>query len=212
MSPSLTGWAGVPNARWAVHQRAKQYRGDHPETWGGVTLNIDNDQLDAPVASIYHRFTVSWPATVGARSGPSTSYPVVTTHASGSALNVMCQSPGQRVSTSTVWDRLGDGTWLPDRYVSTPSDTGFSPPTPRCFYPYQVTPTSGLSTRSSASVSAPVTGNLPFGSLAWIFCQRPGSKVGTTAVWDRVESGGYATDFYVASPSKTTYTAPIQRC
>ena len=36
MSSSLTGWAGVPDARWAVHQRGKQYRGDHVETWGGL--------------------------------------------------------------------------------------------------------------------------------------------------------------------------------
>ena len=24
----------------------KQYRGDHNETWGGVTINIDNDYVD----------------------------------------------------------------------------------------------------------------------------------------------------------------------
>ena len=27
-------------------RRMKQYRGDHKETWGGVTINIDNDYLD----------------------------------------------------------------------------------------------------------------------------------------------------------------------
>ena len=30
----------------------KQYRGGHPETYGGVTINIDNDYLDvAPLPS-----------------------------------------------------------------------------------------------------------------------------------------------------------------
>ena len=33
-------------------QRAKQYRGDHSETFGGVTLNIDSDAIKAPVASV----------------------------------------------------------------------------------------------------------------------------------------------------------------
>jgi hypothetical protein len=47
---SLTGWTGISDSRWAVHQRAKQYRGDHHETYGGVTVNIDNNRFDAPVA------------------------------------------------------------------------------------------------------------------------------------------------------------------
>jgi Rv2525c-like, glycoside hydrolase-like domain len=51
-NPALTGWPGIPDTSWAVNQRAKQYRGDHHETWGGVTLNIDSNQFDAPVATV----------------------------------------------------------------------------------------------------------------------------------------------------------------
>jgi hypothetical protein len=40
----------VPSQYWANHQRIHQYRGGHNETWGGVTVNIDNDSLDAAVA------------------------------------------------------------------------------------------------------------------------------------------------------------------
>jgi hypothetical protein len=47
-STVLTGWAGIPNSRWPNHQRGKQYRGDHNETHGGVTINIDSDRFDAP--------------------------------------------------------------------------------------------------------------------------------------------------------------------
>jgi hypothetical protein len=36
----------VPAGYWAPHRRMKQYRGGHDETWGGVTINIDNDYLD----------------------------------------------------------------------------------------------------------------------------------------------------------------------
>ena len=39
----------VPSTYWANHQRLRQYRGGHKETWGGVTLNIDNDYLDGAV-------------------------------------------------------------------------------------------------------------------------------------------------------------------
>ncbi|GAA0316788.1 DUF1906 domain-containing protein [Actinoallomurus spadix] len=34
---------------WPGHRRIKQYRGDHRETHGGYTLNIDNDALDGYV-------------------------------------------------------------------------------------------------------------------------------------------------------------------
>ena len=36
----------VPAAAWPGRRRMKQYRGGHRETWGGVTINIDNDYVD----------------------------------------------------------------------------------------------------------------------------------------------------------------------
>lgn len=42
----------IPAGYWSPHRRMKQYRGDHSETWGGVTIPIDNDYLDvAPLPS-----------------------------------------------------------------------------------------------------------------------------------------------------------------
>lgn len=60
---SLTGWPTAPNAQWAGRQRAKQYLGDHNETHGGVTINIDSDALNAPVATaaLPYRVTSSVP-------------------------------------------------------------------------------------------------------------------------------------------------------
>jgi Domain of unknown function (DUF1906) len=37
----------VPASAWASHQRIHQYEGGHNETYGGVTINIDNDYVDA---------------------------------------------------------------------------------------------------------------------------------------------------------------------
>lgn len=38
----------VPASLWSDHQRLHQYRGGHDETFGGVTINIDNNYLDGP--------------------------------------------------------------------------------------------------------------------------------------------------------------------
>ncbi|NJP30440.1 glycoside hydrolase domain-containing protein [Micromonospora thermarum] len=38
--------AAIPASYWMPKRRMKQYRGDHHETWGGVTLNIDSNYVD----------------------------------------------------------------------------------------------------------------------------------------------------------------------
>jgi len=51
--PDATVWdlgSCVPNTVWENHQRIRQYEGAHDETWGDVTLNIDNNVLDGVVA------------------------------------------------------------------------------------------------------------------------------------------------------------------
>jgi hypothetical protein len=37
----------VPASAWSPHARIHQYRGGHNETYGGVTINIDNNYVDA---------------------------------------------------------------------------------------------------------------------------------------------------------------------
>ncbi len=48
---ATTSDAAVPSTDWANHQRLHQYRGAHNETYGGVTINIDSDYLDAATAT-----------------------------------------------------------------------------------------------------------------------------------------------------------------
>jgi Domain of unknown function (DUF1906) len=38
----------VPASAWASHQRIHQYRGGHNESYGGVTINVDNNYVDGP--------------------------------------------------------------------------------------------------------------------------------------------------------------------
>ncbi len=43
---ATTSFSYVPVTEWVNHQRLHQYRGGHNETYGGVSINIDNDYLD----------------------------------------------------------------------------------------------------------------------------------------------------------------------
>ena len=48
--PNLFGFTGcgspLSDAQWSNHQRLRQFRGGHDETWGGVLINIDTNAID----------------------------------------------------------------------------------------------------------------------------------------------------------------------
>jgi len=211
-SPTLTGWAGIPNSQWANHQRGKQYRGDHDETYGGMRINIDSDRFDAPVATVGYAYQITSSTDLNGRSGPKTTTPIVKTYAPGITVTVVCQTPGTKVGTTAVWNKLTDGNYVSDYYVSTSSNTTYSPPLPRCAYAFQVTTGATLNKRTGPGSSYAISGTLSSGALGWVTCQRSGSKVGTTSVWDKLDDGSYVSDFYLAAPSKTTYSPPMPRC
>jgi hypothetical protein len=210
--PSLTGWAGVSGSKWAVRQRARQYRGPHKETYGGTTINIDSDNLNAPVATVAYDFQVASRDGLNARTGPSTSHAIAKVHGPGSTLRVVCQAPGSTILGTSVWDKLANGTYVTDAYVSTPAKLGYSAPLPHCSYPYQVTASPSLNERTGAGRSYPIAGQRPYGALAWVVCQKAGSAVKKTRVWDRLQDNHWVSDYYLATPSKTTYSGPAPRC
>ena len=207
----LTGWAGISDSLWATHQRAKQYQASLTQTYGGVTLTVDADNVDAPVATIAYSYLVT-SGPVASRKGPGNSYPMVKVFPSGANVTVVCQAAGTTVHQTKVWDKLTDSTYIPDYYVSTPSATGYSPPVTRCRYPYQVSAASGAVERSGPGSSYKTTGRLLNGSLAWVVCQRAGSRVGSTAIWDQISYQHWVSDNYVATPSVAGYSSPAPRC
>jgi uncharacterized protein YraI len=209
---STVNWPTASNALWAEWQRAKQYQGSHDETWGGVTMNIDSDIVRGPVATVARTYRVTSPSTLNVRSGPSTAYPIVGTLAANAAVPVICQARGQLVGTTSVWDRIGTGGYVSDRYVSTPSSTTFSPPLQRCSYPGQVTVATAVNTRSGPGTSYAANGTLRAGGLAYVACQKAGSLVATTRVWDQLVDGRWLSDYYVSNASNTTYSTPVPRC
>lgn len=211
-NPSLA-LAGIPGTQWASRQRAKQYLADVTETHGGVTMTIDRNSFDAPVATVALTYSVTAPRGLNARTGPSTSYPVTKGYSSGAPLAVVCQTTGTTIDGSPVWDRLTDGSFVTDRYVSTPSNTTFSKPLPLCTYPFQVAASPLLRKRKSPSLTGAWAGVIYDGGLARVTCQRTGqSKVGNTSVWDRLDDGSWVSDHYVATRGSVSWTPPIPRC
>lgn len=49
-NPSTSALSCVSSSHWTSHQRMKQYQGGHNETWNGVTLNIDSNCANGPLA------------------------------------------------------------------------------------------------------------------------------------------------------------------
>lgn len=146
-SPALTGWAGVPNGQWAVHQRAKQYRAPGAavattKVWDKLTTGAyvtdhyvstpSSTGYSAPLPRCGYPYQVTAASGVSTRTGPGTSYPAAATLPSGALAWVACQAPGSVVHTTKAWDKLVDGRWVTDYYVATRSKTTYTPPIPRC--------------------------------------------------------------------------------
>lgn len=210
-SPSLSGLAGVPDQAWSTHQRIKQYLGDHNETYGGRRINIDTNWVNAPVATVSQPYQVEDNAI--ARTGPAVSSTAVATLPPGAPVQVTCQAPGPTTAGgSTGWDKLPDGSYVSEKYLSPLVLTGYRVSLPRCYYPYQVSAPGGLSRRAGTGAGTAKHGTLPSGALVWVVCQRGGDQVGTSKIWDKIDTGYYVSDYFVSTPSQTTFSAPIPRC
>lgn len=205
---SLTGWPGVPDARWPGHQRIRQYSIFRYEGHGGVYLTIDNDNADAPVATVAHPRTVTSAGSVSARRGPGMAYPATATYQRGALVEVICQAPGR----PGIWDKLSTGAYLSSRDLAVPPGTGDHAPLARCRYPYQVAANGGATLRAGPAPARPRTGRLPGGALAWIVCQQAGPAVRGTRIWDKISAREWVSDAYVATPGVTWFSKPVPRC
>jgi len=212
-------WDGVASTseklltsqQWASRQRSKQYRGDHRETWGGVRINIDTDYLDTSLGSATYRYKVTAAASVNTRSGPSVTFAKSGMVKPGTVLSVVCQITYTKVDGDPIWDKLADGRYIADRYLSTPSNVSFSAPLPQCSFTYLVSGMS-LNMRSGPSTGKAITGTLSHGSSAPVVCQTSGTKIGASKVWDKLMNGSYVSDAYLPTPGRPGYTSVIPRC
>ncbi|KAL2817622.1 hypothetical protein BJX63DRAFT_429667 [Aspergillus granulosus] len=72
----------------------------------------------AAVASMTNAYPISGD-NVNCRSGPSTSYDVVKTYAKGTEVDLECQTYGETVLGTSLWDKTTDGCYVTDYYVKT---------------------------------------------------------------------------------------------
>jgi surface antigen len=123
----------------------------------------------------------------------------------GSKVYVVCQTPGDRVvgldaSSTNVWDRLADGGFVSDYYVTTPEkDDRFSIPLQQCGTSGALTvalssPSAGATLTGTVMLSA--TSNAPAVQFAAYYSTTPG--IAGSATWHTI-----ATD---SSPSGQTFT------
>jgi uncharacterized protein YraI len=73
--------------------------------------------------------------------------------------------------------------------------------------------TDSLTARTGPGTSYAAAGSsLRRGSLAYVMCQKAGSRVGTTRVWNKLRDGRWVSDYYVSNRSSTSWSAPVPRC
>ena len=136
--PVLTGWSGISDLRWPNHQRGKQYWGNRTETYGE-----DDDGRQQPVGCAGSDRRVPLP---GDRQHPVERPPwTVDGKLDREDLCHRCDGAGH-LPDPRIAGGHDVGVGQADRWhlchrlhVSTPSKTTYSPPLPRCKYPYQVT-------------------------------------------------------------------------
>jgi len=163
-SARLTGWRGVDDNRWPGHQRAKQYRGDHLENHGGVTLNIDSDSLDAPVATIAAPLRVTGRHAL-ARPRPDPASVQAADLSPGSTVHAVCRTQ----SRDSTWAALTTGSWVDDAELA----PGSVAVLPDCTYPGSVTAPVAAVTRIGPGPNTRAASTLQPGELAWVDCHDP---------------------------------------
>jgi hypothetical protein len=199
----LSGWPGIPDQRWPVHQRVKQYRGDHDEVHGGIRLNIDSNVVDGPVATVALPYEVTLGAGLTKRDRPHLAGLDKGSVARGSTVRVVCQ-----VSTTLgKWDKLVDGTYLPDAVVAGGSA---KPQLAGCATPYQVV--GGGNTRAGPGPGHPARGVTYDGALAWITCESPGTVLGRQGYWQRMQGGLWISGALLAVADPTRHSPAVPLC
>ena len=89
--------------QWTNHHRLHQYRGNVTQTYGGVTINIDQDFMNVRLPGVQHAYQTVV-AGLRVRTAPRTSAQTVAVlGAAGSQVAVDCYATGTAVSGDSIW-------------------------------------------------------------------------------------------------------------
>lgn len=105
--PDVTVWDvdWLDDIYWVNHQRILQYSGSHNETWGGVTIDIDNNVLDGLVAAPYGADLIA-PVTSYSHSGTIGINPWYKT-----PVTVTLTATDNSVGVKHIYYRINQGSW-----------------------------------------------------------------------------------------------------
>jgi len=92
--------------QWTNHHRLHQYRGNVTQTYGGVTLNIDQDFMNVKLPVVQHAYKTVV-AALRVRTAPRTSATTVAVLGpAGTPVAVDCYTLGTSVSGDSAWYHL----------------------------------------------------------------------------------------------------------
>jgi uncharacterized protein YraI len=166
------------------------------------------------------RYAIANVVSVNLRAGPGTSYQLAGRLAGGTPIDIVCQTMGENVNGSAVWDKLSTGTYVSDWYTTTPAVGAYSPGIPQCAGApaptpgpsFHITATISLSTRTGPGTNHPVAGSLAPGAGVNIVCQTYGTYVNGSPVWDKLDNGQFVTDYYVSTPTYAYFSDGLAVC
>lgn len=205
---TLAGWDGIPNRMWSANQRVKQYRGDHYERHGGVSINIDSNVISAPVATVA-RSARTTDVSLAVRSQPSTKARKLRTLTPRARVWATCRVPGEAVQGSRTWLRLRDGGFVTSAYVEGPG-SGQRPRLDSCRLGFQTSREKGVLVRRGPTTDSQAVGQLDLGAMAWVRCQQKASD-GSGGFWHNIGTRRWVSSAFVATGS-AGYSADIPRC
>lgn len=108
--------------KWVPMEGAAQYQGY--ALHGSTRVNVGGQLYNyGPLGLTQGIIDANGGGTVNRRSGPGTGYAIVGTVSDGSTVAISCSADGTshtgRWGTTSLWNRLTDGTWISDAYVYT---------------------------------------------------------------------------------------------
>lgn len=113
-----------------------------PSPGPNPTSPIEPELAPVPTFYVYRVYGTCADGACGlnVRTGPGYSeYSVLEALNEGAEVDIVCQTIGETVgpsptthNSSVIWDRLTDGGWVSDLYVTTPNVGTWSPPIPQC--------------------------------------------------------------------------------
>jgi hypothetical protein len=93
----------ISPGQWGYHHRLHQYMGNVTQTYGGVTISIDQDFMNVQLAVAVRTYK-TMVAGLSVRNAPHTSAAIAATlGAAGSHVAVNCYALGSSVSGDSVW-------------------------------------------------------------------------------------------------------------